>query len=308
VLVDGYCGSCGHQKPESVGLEFEENGGSYTVIGLGSCTDTYIVIPAKHNGKPVTEVGSSAFEGNGNIVYVKLPDSINTIGSSAFAGCVSLKTVTIPDNVTVITDNTFMGCSALERVECRNVSRVEMFAFYGCGSFKGFYRDLNFEDLRIPAFNYIGDNAFYGCKSIALALEFGGTEYIGMGAFSGCSSITDVELFLHDMTLCGDVFSGCTSLKTVSIWDARYTYLDIGTFSGCTALEKLRVGYGTFEDYLDFFAESTVDEEMGLSWFDGASDFTVEFIDSPHESGLDVVVDSMKVSELYEYLNENYWQ
>ena len=47
---------------------------------------------------------------------------------------------------------------------------------------------------------------------------------------------------------------------------------------------------------------------MGLSWYEGCPDFTIEIIDSPFESGIEEVVSSMKVSELYDYIDENYWQ
>ena len=76
------CSICEYALPFSSGLEFEENGGGYTLIGMGSCTDKLVIVPETYNGKAVTAIGSSAFEGNTNILYVKLPDSIKSIGSS----------------------------------------------------------------------------------------------------------------------------------------------------------------------------------------------------------------------------------
>ncbi|MBQ8742902.1 MAG: leucine-rich repeat protein [Clostridia bacterium] len=304
-----HCTTCQFALPFSTGLEFELSGNSYIVIGIGSCKDRHIVVPDTYNGKPVTAIGSSAFEGNTNIVYVVLPDSVKSIGSAAFAGCTSLKAINIPDGVTVIRDNTFMGCTSLERVECENVSKIEMYAFYGCEALKGFTHDFDLNPALEFWFNDIGDYAFSDCRSLSFDLKFWGDTYIGIGAFSGCSSIVSVELLsLNDAILCGDAFSGCTSIKTVTVWNYTLDYLDIGTFSGCTSLEKFRVGYGQLEDYLPFFADSTVDEEMGLSWYEGCPDFTIEIIDSPFESGIEEVVASMKVSELYDYIDENYWQ
>lgn len=306
-LVRGYCGYCGHQKPESVGLEFEENDGGYTVIGLGSCKDTYIVIPAKHNGKPVTAIGSSAFERETDIVCVVVPDGV-TVESSAFAGCTSLKAAKLPEG-TVISDNAFMGCTSLETVECNGVLRVEMFAFTGCKSFKGFTSNYGNNDYYVPDV-YVGDYAFKDCTALALDIEIhgDGDTYIGAGAFSG-TSIKSLLLSTDGvMTLGGGAFSGCKSLKTVTVMNDCVEYFDIGTFSNCTALEKLRVGYGDKEHYLDFFAESTVDEEMGLSWYDGCPDFTVEFVDIPLYSDEEIVVESIKISALYDYINETYWQ
>ena len=47
----------------SEGLEFARNGleDSYAVIGIGTCEDLDIVIPAKHEGLPVTTIGERAF-------------------------------------------------------------------------------------------------------------------------------------------------------------------------------------------------------------------------------------------------------
>lgn len=47
---------------ESVGLEFKLNddGESYSVTGIGTCTDTDIVIPKTYKGKTVTGIGDRA--------------------------------------------------------------------------------------------------------------------------------------------------------------------------------------------------------------------------------------------------------
>ena len=59
---NGVCTRCGTERA-SEGLEYSLNsdGNGYTVTGIGTCTDTEIVIPSKHNSKPVTSIGESAF-------------------------------------------------------------------------------------------------------------------------------------------------------------------------------------------------------------------------------------------------------
>ena len=55
---------CGKAEP-SEGLEFELNddGRSYSVVGIGTCKDTNIVIPAEYNDLPVTSIEREAFWG-----------------------------------------------------------------------------------------------------------------------------------------------------------------------------------------------------------------------------------------------------
>ncbi|MBQ7355312.1 MAG: InlB B-repeat-containing protein, partial [Clostridia bacterium] len=73
-------------------LQFAQNDdGTYRVIGIGSCDDSAVSIPATYNQKAVT-----------------------AIGEGAFAGCNTLKSVTIPASVTHISARAFESCTALE--------------------------------------------------------------------------------------------------------------------------------------------------------------------------------------------------
>ena len=68
---------------------------SYIVTGLGSCTRSEINVPATHNGKPVIELGSTAFSGVVNpicqtITKITVPDSVTKIGTNVFHKCLAL--------------------------------------------------------------------------------------------------------------------------------------------------------------------------------------------------------------------------
>ena len=106
---NGVCTRCGTERA-SEGLEYSLNsdGNGYTVTGIGTCTDTEIVIPSKHNSKPVTSIDVRAFYNCIGLTSVTIPNSVTSIGESAFSGCTGLTSVTIPDSVTRIGYSAFV--------------------------------------------------------------------------------------------------------------------------------------------------------------------------------------------------------
>lgn len=60
--LDGVCERCGQEKvSEGLAFTLNSDGESDSVTGIGSCTDTDIVISETYNDKPVTSIGDWAF-------------------------------------------------------------------------------------------------------------------------------------------------------------------------------------------------------------------------------------------------------
>ena len=142
----------------SEGLDYTLNSDqqSYAVTGIGSCTDTELVIPPTYEGLPVTSIGEDAFREADNITNVIIGDNVTNIGRSsfyccdnlvsvvigdnvkniegwAFVGCYNLTTIVIPDSVTSIGEYAFLDCTALTNVTIGNgVTTIGYYAFYGC--------------------------------------------------------------------------------------------------------------------------------------------------------------------------------
>ena len=84
------------EKSYSTGLTFRSNGnGSCAVSGLGSCKDSYLLIPPQSpSGDVVTEILAGALESTA-ITAIEIPAGVTTLSADAFAGCSRLAHVRI---------------------------------------------------------------------------------------------------------------------------------------------------------------------------------------------------------------------
>ena len=158
--VDGICTVCNTQKiSEGLKMIKTSDGTSYCVVGIGSCKDTDIIIPAYVAGLPVTEIGEDAFRG-AKINSVFIPETVSTIRRSAFAEA-TVKTVTLSVGLYGIEEMAFYYCASLESINLPEGLRyVNYSTFEGCTSLKTLY---------IPAsVTYMGYKCFTGCKGITV--------------------------------------------------------------------------------------------------------------------------------------------
>ena len=226
---------------ESLGLRYELNsdGTSYSVKGIGYCTDTDLNIPSVYEGLPVTKIEYFAFFGCTSLTSVTIPDSVTGIDNYAFSGCTSLTSVTIGNGVTFISHNAFYNCTSLTNVSISSVIWIDSSAFSGCTSLQ--YNEYG------NAY-YLGNeaNPYVACirsksDSITTATIHDNTLFIDKRAFSNCTSLTSVTI--PDSVTCIDdyAFKGCTSLTSITIPDS---VISIGyeAFSGCTSLTSVTIG------------------------------------------------------------------
>ena len=175
-LKERYC-NCGEKESEliqslknpeesevSQGLEYALNdkGQSYFVSGIGTCTDTDIVIPHTYEGLPVTGIRFNAFYDCTSLTSIVIPDSVTSIGGEAFCNCSSLTSVTIGNSVTSIDDNAFAFCTSLTIVLFDQNSKLTS----------------------------IGNNAFWGCTSLESIAIPDSVASIGGAVFLYCTSLT----------------------------------------------------------------------------------------------------------------------
>ena len=86
--------------------------------GIGTCTNTDIVIPEKSpDGDRVTGIGARVFSNCTSLKSIVIPDGVISIGHSAFWRCTSLTSIEIPASVTSVGEGAFYGCTQLTEIK-----------------------------------------------------------------------------------------------------------------------------------------------------------------------------------------------
>ena len=172
---------------EGLLYRLNDDGEGYTVVGMGECKDTNLVIPREYKGLPVTSIGASAFEYSGyyptygSIKSVVLPDTVVSIqteafykqgitdivwggvveiGASAFYQCGRLTNLKLTNNIKTIGESAFKNCSGLKEVTLSDgVVTICESAFEGCSKLQTLTFGRNVET--------VGQNAFYNCTDLS---------------------------------------------------------------------------------------------------------------------------------------------
>ena len=253
-IVDGKCTVCGFTQSVAgtPGLEYtlNEDGTGYTATGLGTATETDIVIASEYNGLSVTSIGYRAFYKCSSLESITIPDSVTSIGDDAFYSCDALKEVYISDiaawcaiefesgsaNPLYRGAELYLNGELVNSIEIpEGVTSIGSYAFYNYDSLTS---------ITIPdSVTSIGDYAFYNCSNLTSITIPDSVTSIGDWTFNGCSSLTSIVI-PDSVTHIGNyAFWSCDSLTSITIPEG-VTSIGLVAFAFCNALESIVVEEG----------------------------------------------------------------
>ncbi|MEO5713535.1 MAG: leucine-rich repeat domain-containing protein [Luteolibacter sp.] len=242
------CGLVGWVSADQSGdFTYTDNGTSITITDYPAAAAGAVVIPDTIGGKPVTTIGTSAFQACTGITSVTIAASVTSIGSFAFEGCTALTSVIIPIGVVSIESYTFKGCTAMTTVELPSgLSRIEIGVFSGCTGLTSVIIPSSVTDIK--------DYAFTGCKALTGVSLPSGILTIGFGAFSNCGGLTSVTVPAGVTVIAGGVFSSCSSMTSV-VFQGAVTTIGANAFLYCGQLASFAIpgtvtsiGRGAFQE------------------------------------------------------------
>lgn len=306
ILVE--CAVCGEKIKKSiaaiksVGLEFTLNDDekSYSLSGIGTCTDEYINVPDTYEGLPVTAVSSKAFENNTYLKGITLSKNTVSIGERAFFGCEYLKNIEMPECLQSLGEYSLHKCFSLEYTSKNLANYIgskqnPYFILYKIEDIRGIsdlkinentkfiYDEVfwlsasEFKKLTIPkSVKSVGYRVFTGAQLLSevryegsleewLDIDFKSSFVVPYDLYIDGSLVTDIKIPQTVTKIKDYAFYNCSSLKSVII-PHEVSEAGADVFKKCTNLKTLTVGSGLVESgATDNLIEDTSIEKVIVS-------------------------------------------
>ena len=260
---DNVCISCGHSCI-STGLEYalNDDGQSYTVTGIGTCTDTELYIPGTYEGLPVTKIGDDAFYNNSSLTAVYIAEGITEIGGGAFYDDYKIKHIEVPSSIEKVGSNAFRGiggAGVFNQYEGLrylgnkdNPYLVLQSASQGYGGFDPETGALH-EETKVIYYEAFKD--WQSLKKITIPSK---VTDIGVSAFANCRQLRSITVPENVLRVQGYAFRDCVALKDIVI-ESENTALGTSPFFNCPSVENVTVPFGeNLKRFYKLFGELSI--------------------------------------------------
>ncbi|MGN1103429.1 MAG: leucine-rich repeat domain-containing protein [Candidatus Coproplasma sp.] len=232
-MKNNVCSICGYRDgSEGLYMLLNNETTTYSVAGIGSCTDSEIIIPVTYNNKPVTTIEMGAFQ-NCSITSVTIGENITQIPADAFDNCPYLAELTFSKNTTSFHLQSFTSCAKLTKINYNgNISE-----WCGIAGLKYLLSYSNELEKQL----YINGTRVEG--EIVIPSD---VTTIASNAFTYISGITSIKIE-SGVRLGNGSLSFCTDLESVTL-DKDIDSLGSRSVQGCEKLKNIYYG-GTVEDW-----------------------------------------------------------
>ena len=196
-----------------------------------------ITIPSEIDGKSVTSIGHSAFDGCRGLTSITIPNSVTSIGDWAFEHCTGLTSINVASGNNYYSDNNGV---------LFNKKKTELIR-YPEGKSQTSYTIPN-------SVTSIGVGAFFDCTGLTSITIPNSVTSIGDGAFEWCTGLTSITIPNSVTSIEGWAFNVCTGLTSITIPNSVKSIGD-GAFEYCAGLTSITIpnsvtsiGYRAFYD------------------------------------------------------------
>ncbi|GHU98188.1 hypothetical protein FACS1894211_01530 [Clostridia bacterium] len=231
-----------------------------------------VVIPAEHDGLPVTKIDKSFASGWHYLESVSMSDNVTEIGDRAFYGCKGLTELKLSATLTKVGSEAFDGTAITELIlpegfttagssafACRNLTRIHIpstmkqlggFYFSSSGWYTQDYDKLTEIEINPYSDNFCFENGilynksktqmYYSLTSISGDVTLP-NNYSGNVYFANRPKITSVTA-PDGVRLggAGKTFYNCSSLTSVTI-SSTEKIIPESSFSGCEKLTAIQI-------------------------------------------------------------------
>ncbi len=252
-----------NKKTESLGLEYTLNkdNNSYSVVSVGTCQDTDIVIPSKYEDKPITAIWANAFNGCTSLTSITIPEAVISIGADAFYDTAYYNneenwengvlyigthliraktsingTYTIKDGTKCIASSAFYECDNLTSITMpESVTTMGSGVFWKCKKLGNVVLSSNLTSIE--------SWTFYQCDTLSNIIIPDSITLISSSAFESCKKLKTIQIGNSVATIGDKAFCECNSLTSIEIPNSVET-IGSEAFWNCYSLECIDIGSG----------------------------------------------------------------
>lgn len=176
--------------------------------------------------KSLISMGNSAISYMTSLEKVTINNGLTEFGSNAFSNNAKLTNVVLPDDMTVLPSGVFLGCTSLEKVDLKNINKIDQYAFQSTG----------IKNINIPKnVTEIGKRAFATCKEL-VSVNFEGEINGAEALFYDDDKLITVTGGLK--TIEKDMFKYCDGLSKFALPDSVASIADTA-FYKCINLSEI---------------------------------------------------------------------